>query len=157
VRPPSRTAGGYTVVERCRRCVQHFLFSCKASPLIACILLICGSISWISCLVMLSRLRGCARHCMLTLLTLQMSAAFACRGPWILSASFPLVPAAVCAILARYVLLIGASVADVAVCLLMNACLLLVWCTQLLVPSLVATLVPCCQALPPFLPPFRGC
>jgi hypothetical protein len=31
-RPPPDTAGGYTLVERRCRCVQHFLFSCKASP-----------------------------------------------------------------------------------------------------------------------------
>jgi hypothetical protein len=32
-RPPPHPAGGYTIVERRWRCVQHFLFSCKASPL----------------------------------------------------------------------------------------------------------------------------
>jgi hypothetical protein len=56
-------------------------FSAARLPcLIARILLICGLIFWISCLVTLSRPRGCARHCMLTLETLRMSAAFACRG-----------------------------------------------------------------------------
>jgi hypothetical protein len=43
-------------------------------------LLICGLISWISCLLPLSRPRKCARRCMLTLLTLRMSAVFSCRG-----------------------------------------------------------------------------
>jgi hypothetical protein len=44
---------------------------------------------------------------------------FACLGSWILSASFPLVPAlicaAVCSVLACNALLVGASVADAAV------------------------------------------
>jgi hypothetical protein len=31
VSPPG-TAGGYTLIERGWRCVQHYLFSCKASP-----------------------------------------------------------------------------------------------------------------------------
>jgi hypothetical protein len=30
---PRGTAGGYTLLDRRCRCVQHFLFSCKASPL----------------------------------------------------------------------------------------------------------------------------
>jgi hypothetical protein len=30
--PPPGTAGGYTLFERRWRCVQHYLFSCKASP-----------------------------------------------------------------------------------------------------------------------------
>jgi hypothetical protein len=30
--PPPGTAGGYTLIERRWRCVQHYLFSCKASP-----------------------------------------------------------------------------------------------------------------------------
>jgi hypothetical protein len=47
-------------------------FSAARLPrLIARILLICGLISWISCLVTLSRPHACARHCVLTLLTLQ--------------------------------------------------------------------------------------
>jgi hypothetical protein len=56
-RPPPGTAGGYTFVERRWRCVKHFLFSCKASPLE------CPDPTdlWISCLVTLLRLRTCAR------------------------------------------------------------------------------------------------
>jgi hypothetical protein len=29
--PPTGTAGGYTLIERCWHCVQHYVFSCKAS------------------------------------------------------------------------------------------------------------------------------
>jgi hypothetical protein len=96
------------------------------------ILLICGLIFWISCLVTLSRLRTRARRCTLTLLTLQLSAAVACRGSWILSASCPLVPALFLLLCARF--LPGMSfwlerLLLMRPCLLVNACLLLVWCT----------------------------
>jgi hypothetical protein len=68
------------------------LSAARLPSLIARSLLICGLNSRISCLnVTLLRPCGCARHCMLTLLTLWMSAPFACRGSWILSASCPLV------------------------------------------------------------------
>jgi hypothetical protein len=66
------------------------------------ILLICGLISWISCHVALSRPCTCARRCMLTLLTLRMFAAFACRGSWILSVSCHLVPALFLLLCARF-------------------------------------------------------
>jgi hypothetical protein len=64
----------------------------RLSRLITRILLIRGLISWISCLVTLSHPRGCARLCMLTLSTLQMSVGFACRCFFTLSASCPLFP-----------------------------------------------------------------
>jgi hypothetical protein len=55
------------------------------------ILQICGWISWNFCPATLALLRGCARRCTLTPLTLPLFAAFACRGSWILSAFCPLV------------------------------------------------------------------
>jgi hypothetical protein len=55
---------------------------------------------------------------MLTLLSLRMSAAFACRGFLTLASLSPCprsICAAVCSVLACYVLLVGASVADATV------------------------------------------
>jgi hypothetical protein len=110
--------------------VQHYLFSCKGSPPDCRIPLICGWISWISCLVSLLRLRGCARHCMLTLLSLRMSAAFACRG-FLTLASCPLVPALFVLLSARFLPAMSFWLGLLLLmrpCLLVNVCLLLVWC-----------------------------
>jgi hypothetical protein len=106
--------------------------------LIARILLSCGLIFWISCLVTLSRLRMCARRCMLTLLTLPLSAAFACRGSWIPSASCPLVLALFLLLRARFLPLMSywsGRLLLMRQCLLVNMCLLLVWCTVACAPS----------------------
>jgi hypothetical protein len=93
----------------------------------AWILLICGLISWISCLVTLWRLHACARRCMLNLLTLRMSATFACPGSWILSASCPLVPALFLLLCARFLSVMSFWLGRLLLmrqCLLVNPCLL---------------------------------
>jgi hypothetical protein len=95
------------------------------------ILLICGLISWIYYLLTLSWLRTCVGRYMLTLLPLRMSAAFACRGSWILSASCPLVPALFLLLCARFLPAMSFWLGRLLLmrpCLLVNVCLLLVWC-----------------------------
>jgi hypothetical protein len=90
--------------------------------------------------------RRCARHCMLTLLTRQMSAAFACCGSWILSASFLLVPALFLLLYTPFLLVISFWLVLLLLMwsctgLLVNVCLL-VWCTvalRLLVADLCAS------------------
>jgi hypothetical protein len=123
------------------------------------ILLICGLISWISCLVMLSRLRTRARRCIFTLLPLRMSRAFACRGSWILSASCPLVHSLFLLLYAHVLPVISFWLGRLLLmrgCLLVNACLLLVWCTVACALSR-CRLFPCCPALPTPLPSLRAC
>jgi hypothetical protein len=96
--------------------------SCSAARpprLVARVLLMCGLIAWINCLVTVSLPRGCARRCMLTPLTLRLSAAFGCHmapGSCLLPVCMSaLCCAAMCSVLANYVLLVGASVADATV------------------------------------------
>jgi hypothetical protein len=88
-----------------------------------------------SCLVTLSRSRGCARHCMLILLTLWMSVGFACgfecRGFSTLSAPCPLVPALFVPMSARFLpaMFFGLDLLLLMrPCVLVNVCLLLVRC-----------------------------
>jgi hypothetical protein len=81
---------------------------------------------------------------MLTLLTMQMSAAFACRGSWILSASCPLVPALFLLLCARFLPVMSFWLGRLLLlrqCLLVNACLPLVWCA-------VACALSRCRPLP---------
>jgi hypothetical protein len=98
-RSPPGTAGGYNAAGAASSISSS---AARLPRLSARILLICGLIFWISCLVTLSRLRTCDRRCMLTLSTLRLSAAFARRGSWILSASCPLVPALFLLLCARF-------------------------------------------------------
>jgi hypothetical protein len=120
-------------------------FSAARPPgLVARILLICGLISWISCLVTLSWPRGCARHCMLTLFTPRTSADFACRGFLTLSASCPLVLTLFVPLFARFLPAMSFWLALLLLmrpCLLVNVCLLLVWCPAVIKPGLSAHLV----------------
>jgi hypothetical protein len=117
-RPPD-TAGGYTFVERRWRCVQPFLFSCKASlpeyrdptdlwldllDLLSCDAVAAARVRQALHVISFDPVDVC-RCCMLWLL-----------DPFcFLSACARSVSAAVCSILACYVLLVGASVADAAV------------------------------------------
>jgi hypothetical protein len=81
---------------------------------------------------MIYGLRTCARRCMLTPLTLRLFAASACRGSWILSASCLLVPALFLLLSARFLPVMSFWLGRLLLmrpCLLVNACLLLVWCT----------------------------
>jgi hypothetical protein len=64
--------------------------------------------------------------------TLMFYAAFACRGSWILSASCPLVPALFLLLCARFLPAMSFWLGRLLLmrpCLLVNVCLLLVWCT----------------------------
>jgi hypothetical protein len=118
-RPPPGTAGGYTLVERRWRCVQHFLFSCKASPLE------CPDPTdlWLDLLDLLSGAAVVAAHVRRALHVDSFDPAAVRRFcmPWLLdpfsflSAVPRPVSVAVCSILACYILLVGASVADAAV------------------------------------------
>jgi hypothetical protein len=87
--PPPGTAGGYTLIERRWRCVQHYLFSCKASP--------CGCPDptdlWADLWDLLpyeSPARDCVR---LALHVDSFDADSVCPGSWILSPSCRAVPA----------------------------------------------------------------
>jgi hypothetical protein len=78
---------------------------------------------------------------MLTLLTLRMSATFACRDSWTLSASCPLVPALFVLLSARFLPAMSFWLGLLLLmrpCLLVNVCLLLAWCA-----------VACALSLPP--------
>jgi hypothetical protein len=89
-------------------------------------------------------MRTCAKRCILPLLTLELSAAFACRGSWILSASCPLVLALFLLLCARFLPVMSFWLGRLLLmrqCLLVNACLLLVWCT-------VACALSRCRSLP---------
>jgi hypothetical protein len=121
--------------------------------------LTCDWISWISYPATLSLLRGCARRCTLSPLTLLLFAIFAFRDCWILSPSYPLVLALFALLCALF---LPAMSCWLGLLLLMQLCLLVttVCCCSgalLLAASLVAALVPCCRALPPLVPPFWGC
>jgi hypothetical protein len=110
----------------------------RLTRLRAWILLICGLIFWICCLLTLSRLRTSARRCMLTLLTLRMSAVFAYRGSWILSASCPVVPALFLLLCAWFSPGMSCWLGRLLLMrprLLVIVCLLLVWCTVACAPS----------------------
>jgi hypothetical protein len=113
------TAGGNTCVERCWRCVQHFLFSCKDSPPA------CPDPTnlWLDLLDLLSCDAVAVLHVRQALHVDSFDPADV-RGfcmPWLLdpfcflSACPRSVSVAVSSILASYVLLVGASVADAAV------------------------------------------
>jgi hypothetical protein len=118
-RPPPGTAGRCTFVERRWRCVQHFLFSCKASPPE------CPDPTdlWLDLLDLLSGDSVAAAHVRLDLHVDSFDPADVHRFcmPWrldpfcFLSACPRPVSVTVCSILACYVLLVGASVADAAV------------------------------------------
>jgi hypothetical protein len=114
--PPPGTAGGYTLIERRWRCVQHYLFSCKASP--------CGCPDptdlWADLWDLLppestARERVCLA---LHVDSFDADAVFAHCMPWILD-PFSFLQGcsrsrrdAVCSVIAAFVLLVGASVAD---------------------------------------------
>jgi hypothetical protein len=117
-RPPPDTAGGYTFVERRWRCVQHFLFSCKASPPA------CPDPTdlWLDLLDLLSSDAVAAAQVRQALHVDSFDPADVRRFfmPWLLdpfcflSACPRSVSVAVCSVIACYVLLVGASVADAA-------------------------------------------
>jgi hypothetical protein len=157
-RPPLSTAGGYTFLESRWRYVQH----CSvAKPLRQAvrILQICGWISRSCCPATLSLLRGCARRCTLTPLTLLLFAAFACRGSWILSAFCPLVLplfALLCALLLPAMSCWLGLLLLMQQSLLVTHRLLLTWCPA------ACSLSPCRPrpvfwALPLLVPPLWGC
>jgi hypothetical protein len=117
--PPPGTAGRYTLLERRWRCVQHFLFSCKASPL-ACP----DPIDiWADLLDLSPRVApACSRvRLALHVNSFDMDAVRTHCVPWLLDPFLFLqgwprsLCAAVCSILAAYVLLVGVCVADNAV------------------------------------------
>jgi hypothetical protein len=111
--------GGYTFVERRWRCVQHFLFSCKASPP-ACP---DPTASWLDLLDILSGDAVAAARVRQALHVDSLNRADVCRFcmPWLLGPScfLPACSRSLCAavfsVLACYLLLVGASVADAAV------------------------------------------
>jgi hypothetical protein len=117
-RPPLNTAVGYTFVERRWRCVQHFLFRCRDSPPD------CPDPTdlWLDFLDLLSGDAVAAARVRQALHVDSFGPADARRFcmPWLLdplcflSASPRSFCAAVCSVLACYVLLVGASVADAA-------------------------------------------
>jgi hypothetical protein len=117
--PPPDTAGGYTLLERRWRCTQHFLFSCKASPLG------CPDPNdlWRDILDLLPPAAMARSHLLLAQHVDSFDADAVCTHcmPWVLDPSCFLqdCPLAVCAhvhsLVAAYVLLVGASVADATV------------------------------------------
>jgi hypothetical protein len=143
-RPPPETAGGTPVWNAAGAACSISFSAARLPRLRAQILLICGLICWIICHLMLSRPSTCARRCMLTLLTLRLFAAVACRGSWILSLSCQLVPALFLLLCVRFLPATSFWLGLLLLmqpCLLVSVCLLLVWCT-------VACALSRCRPLP---------
>jgi hypothetical protein len=114
--PPPGTAGGYTLVERRWRCVQHYLFSCKASP--------CGCPDptelWADLWDLLPHESPARERVRLALHvdSFDADSVFAHCLPWLLD-PFSFLQGcsrsrrdALCSVIAAFILLVGASVAD---------------------------------------------
>jgi hypothetical protein len=114
--PPPGTAGGYKLIESRSRCVQHYLFNCIAFP--------CGCPGptdvWEELWDLLPHESpdGERVHLALYVDSFDADSVFADCMPWLLDPFFflqgcsPSRRDAVCSVIAAYVLLVGASVAD---------------------------------------------
>jgi hypothetical protein len=138
-RPPPSTATGYTFVERRWRCVKHYLFCCNASPPD------CPDPTdlWLDLLDLLSGDAVAAAR--VRALHVDSSNPADVRRfcmPWLLDppcflSAFPCsFCAAICSVIACYVVVVGATVADINTAAYaavpaghQNVCLLLVWYT----------------------------